>query len=54
MLPITQVAEKMGLMAGDLELHGEHIAKVPLERFPDVASRSPLVVVTSINPNPRR
>ncbi len=51
--PITEVAEKMGLKADDLEMYGKFKAKIPL-RFIDEGKikKSKLVLVTAITPTP--
>lgn len=54
MLPITKVAESVGLTAADLELYGNYKAKlsIPTLRRLRHASQGKLVLVTSINPTP--
>jgi methylenetetrahydrofolate dehydrogenase (NADP+) / methenyltetrahydrofolate cyclohydrolase / formyltetrahydrofolate synthetase len=52
--PITQVGEELGLLPSELELHGEHIAKVRLsvlERLKDVPNGK-YIDVTAITPTP--
>jgi methylenetetrahydrofolate dehydrogenase (NADP+) / methenyltetrahydrofolate cyclohydrolase / formyltetrahydrofolate synthetase len=52
--PITQVADELGLLPSELELHGEHIAKVRLsvlERLRDVPNGK-YIDVTAITPTP--
>lgn len=54
MLPITKVAESVGLTAADLELYGNYKAKlsIPTLRRLRHAPQGKLVLVTSINPTP--
>ncbi len=54
MLPITEVAEKIGLSIDDIELYGKYKAKVPLDSLNKFESNKEgkLVLVTSINPTP--
>ena len=52
MLPITEVASKLGLTEDDLELYGKYKAKIHLdvmERLED-APEAKLILVTAINP----
>lgn len=54
MLPITEVAERAGIDADDLELYGKYKAKLS-EDFWDKIKENPdgkLVLVTAINPTP--
>jgi len=54
MHPITEVAGKLGITADDLELFGQHKAKVSY-RFLNQAKSKPmgkLILVTAINPTP--
>ena len=51
--PITQVAEKLGITADDLELYGRYKAKIPhhyLDR--DKAARGNLILVSATSPTP--
>jgi len=54
MLPITQVAARLGLNEDDLELYGKHKAKVSLSVWDKIKDRpdGKLVLVTAINPTP--
>ncbi len=52
--PITQVAEEAGILPSELELHGDHIAKVRLsilDRLKDVPNGK-YIDVTAITPTP--
>ena len=52
--PIVQVAEEMGLLAGELELYGDYKAKIKLdvlERLKDVPDGK-YIDVTAITPTP--
>ena len=54
MLPIKEVAAKLGLSEDDLELYGKYKAKVSLETIERVKGNKDgkLVLVTAINPTP--
>ncbi|MCR4741734.1 MAG: formate--tetrahydrofolate ligase [Treponema sp.] len=57
MIPITQVAEKIGIKEGDLELYGPYKAKITFEELKtlqDKASKNPgkLILVTAVTPTP--
>lgn len=54
MLPITKVAEQLGLTDDELELYGKYKAKVSLNVWDRLKSRpnGKLVLVTAINPTP--
>ena len=54
MIPITEVAEKAGIMADDLELYGKYKAKLSYELMEKVKDRpnGKLVLVTATNPTP--
>lgn len=54
MLPIKQVAEKLGLHEDDLDLYGKYKAKLSFDLLDDVKTRTDgkLVLVTAINPTP--
>ncbi len=54
MLPITEVAEKIGLSKDDLELYGNYKAKVSLDVLEKMKNKSDgkLILVTAINPTP--
>ena len=52
--PIWEIAEKMGLERGDIELYGDQMAKVRLEAIEKLAERpnARYVLVTAITPTP--
>ncbi|WP_296561347.1 formate--tetrahydrofolate ligase [uncultured Acetobacterium sp.] len=52
--PISEVAEKLGINANDLELYGNHKAKVSLSVLKDNQDKpdGKLILVTAINPTP--
>lgn len=52
MLPITEVASKVGLTPEQLELYGSHKAKVDIHTLADRPMRGKLILVTAINPTP--
>ena len=54
MLPIIDVAEKIGLTEEDIELYGKYKAKVSLDVWEKIKNRpsGKLVLVTAINPTP--
>ena len=54
MLPITEIAEKIGVDADDLEFYGKFKAKFSEELFEKVKDRpdGKLILVTAINPTP--
>lgn len=54
MLPITEVAAKIGIKADDLELYGKYKAKISDEYMNSVAANpdGKLILVTAINPTP--
>ena len=54
LLPIWEIAEKMGLSRSDIELYGDHMAKVRLEAVEALANRpnARYVLVTAITPTP--
>ena len=52
MLPITQVAERAGLKPEQLELYGNHKAKVDIHALKDAPMKGTLVLVTAITPPP--
>lgn len=54
MLPIEQVADKLGIPADSLECYGRYKAKVSLDHYHslDAARTGKLILVTSINPTP--
>lgn len=52
MLPIAQVASKVGLGEEELELYGRYKAKVDVGHLGELHPRAKLVLVTAINPTP--
>ena len=52
--PIWEIAERMGLERSDIELHGDHMAKVRLEAVDRLSERpnARYVLVTAITPTP--
>ena len=52
--PIWEIAEEMGLGRADIELHGDHMAKVRLEAIGGLADRpnARYILVTAITPTP--
>ena len=52
MLPIVQVAEKIGLTEDALELYGKYKAKVDIHALADKPQTGKLILVTAINPTP--
>ncbi|MCZ0937027.1 MAG: formate--tetrahydrofolate ligase [Caldilineaceae bacterium] len=54
LLPVWEIAEKMGLGRSDIELYGDHMAKVRLEAVEALADRpnARYVLVTAITPTP--
>ncbi|AXQ78675.1 formate--tetrahydrofolate ligase [Streptococcus chenjunshii] len=52
--PITEIAEKVGLTASDLELYGSYKAKLSFDKIRAVKDQKPgkLILVTAINPTP--
>ena len=54
LVPIWEIAEKMGLGRSDIELYGDHMAKVRLEAVEALAGRpnARYVLVTAITPTP--
>ena len=54
MLPITEIAESIGVSADELELYGKYKAKFSEELFEKVGDRpdGKLILVTAINPTP--
>ncbi|MDE0462703.1 MAG: formate--tetrahydrofolate ligase [Caldilineaceae bacterium] len=54
LLPVWEIAEKMGLGRLDIELYGDHMAKVRLEAVEALADRpnARYVLVTAITPTP--
>jgi len=51
--PIVEIAEKLGIPPGELEMYGKYKAKIPL-RFIDEekAAKAKLILVTAITPTP--
>ena len=53
MLPITTIAEKIGLNLDDLELYGKYKAKLSMATLRNLPKHTgKLILVTSINPTP--
>ena len=52
MLPIADVAKRAGLELEQLELYGNHKAKVDIHAFSDAPMKGKLILVTAINPTP--
>ena len=52
MLPIAEVAAKIGLGEDQLETYGRYKAKVDVDSLKDLPNRAKLVLVTAINPTP--
>ena len=54
MVPITQVASKLGIEAEELENYGKYKAKLSQELWERIQDRpnGKLVLVTAINPTP--
>ena len=52
MLPIVEVAARVGLKEDQLETYGRYKAKVDVDSLNDQPNRAKLVLVTAINPTP--
>ncbi|MBQ3267597.1 MAG: formate--tetrahydrofolate ligase, partial [Atopobiaceae bacterium] len=52
MLPISDIAAKIGLTDDQLEHYGKYKAKVDIHALKDLPSKAKLVLVTAINPTP--
>ena len=54
MLPITKIAEKLGLSEDDIELYGKYKAKISESVFEKTKNlpNGKLILVTAINPTP--
>lgn len=52
MLPVEQIAEKLGLAPNMLENYGRYKAKVDVESLKDLPRRAKLVLVSAISPTP--
>lgn len=52
LLPIVEVAKKIGIPEEDLDLYGKYKAKVPLSYKDRDISRSKLILVSAISPTP--
>ncbi len=52
MLPISEVAAKIGLSEDQLEHYGKYKAKVDINSMENMPSRAKLILVTAINPTP--
>ena len=55
LLPIEQIAEPLGLMPSDLELHGAHVSKITWAAAARACARprGHLVLVTAVTPTPQ-
>jgi formate--tetrahydrofolate ligase len=52
-LPVTEVAKKLGIKESDLELYGKYKAKLPLSLIDEEkVSKAKLILVTAITPTP--
>ena len=52
LLPIEEVAERMGISPSRIEKYGNYKAKLPLDLLEDRKERGKLVLVTAMNPTP--
>ena len=52
MLPIKQIAEKLGMKESEIEPYGHTKAKLDLRAIKDMPCKGKLVLVTAINPTP--
>lgn len=52
MLPIKEVAQRVGLQEDDLELYGKYKAKIDITKLNNNADLGKLILVTAINPTP--
>ena len=52
MLPIQEVAAKIGISPDNLELYGKYKAKVDIHSLRDLPRKAKLVLVTAISPTP--
>ncbi len=52
LLPIEEVAERMGIPPSRIEKYGNYKAKLPLDLLEDRKERGKLVLVTAMNPTP--
>jgi formate--tetrahydrofolate ligase len=54
MLPIVEIAQKIGIQADDLELYGKYKAKLSSEALKKIQTKDSgkIILVTSINPTP--
>ncbi|MGL4731972.1 MAG: formate--tetrahydrofolate ligase [Clostridium sp.] len=52
MLPIVEVAKKVGLTGDDIELYGKYKAKISLDVLKNEKENGKLILVTAINPTP--
>ncbi len=51
--PITEIADKLGILEDDLQLYGKYKAKLPLKLIDEKkVKRSKLILVTAITPTP--
>ena len=52
MLPIGEIAEKLGVDGDALEPYGKYKAKLDIHALKDLPRKSKLILVTAINPTP--
>jgi formate--tetrahydrofolate ligase len=54
LLPIDEIAARVGLLAGAIEPYGRYKAKLPAEALAHFAGRpkGKLILVTAVNPTP--
>ena len=52
MMPIEDVAAKLGLTRNDIELYGNYKAKIDYGKFADKENKAKLILVTAITPTP--
>ena len=53
MLPIEQVAQKLGLSRGEISLYGDYKAKIDLNKVKNISDKhGKLILVTAISPTP--
>ena len=52
MMPIEDVASKLGLTRNDIELYGNYKAKIDYGKFAGKENKAKLILVTAITPPP--
>lgn len=52
LMPIEQIAEKIGLTNDDIEFYGKYKAKIDYTKFDSKEDRAKLILVTAITPTP--